>query len=61
MNDRLLRLIALARGHRKTEEEYARQRESFAYGNCALDNPRITRETVHAAALLHPPAPRPVA
>ena len=61
MTDQLMRMIALARGYRMTEEEFARQRESFAFGNCALHNPNITREMLHAAALRHPPAPRPEA
>jgi len=39
-------LIRATRGHVTTEAEIEEQRQSFAYGNTNIENPRITRETV---------------
>jgi len=43
-------LLAKARSHQITPEEKARQRLSFAYGNAAISNPNITRESIKRAA-----------
>ena len=43
------KLIAAATA-RMTPEDWKRQRISFAYGNGALSNPEITRESVKRAA-----------
>lgn len=43
-------LIASARGVTMTPSEKEEQRRSFAYGNTKIENDRITRETVDAAA-----------
>jgi hypothetical protein len=43
------KLIADAHA-RMTPEDWKRQRISFAYGNGALSNSRITRESVERAA-----------
>lgn len=39
-------LIEKAKSVRMTPEEVAAQRRSFAYGNAAFENPRITREMI---------------
>jgi hypothetical protein len=47
--ERLDRLIELAKNRGPvTAQELGEQRISFAYGNLAIDNPRITREMVIA-------------
>ncbi len=47
---RLDMLVAKARGHVMTPTEMEEQRQSFAYGNTAIENPRITRTVVEKAA-----------
>jgi len=47
----LERLLELARNAPPmTSEEREAQRRSFAYGNCAIDNPTVTRKVVDRAA-----------
>ncbi len=46
----LQNLLAAARNVVLTPEEKEQQRRSFAYGNVAIENPRITREMVDRAA-----------
>jgi hypothetical protein len=41
-------LIAATRDIEMTPEQAAEQRRSFVYGNCAFENPLITREMVAA-------------
>lgn len=43
-------LIALARKIEMTPEQAEEQRRSFAYGNCKIENDRITREMIDRAA-----------
>ncbi len=43
-------LLEWARTIEMTPAEREEQRRSFAYGNVALDNPRVTRELVDAVA-----------
>ena len=43
-------LLEAAKKHVPTPEERELQRRSFAYGNTAIENPRITREMVNRAA-----------
>ena len=50
MSNELQRLIELARNSRMTAEQKEEQRQSFAYGNAAFENDRITRETVSRAS-----------
>lgn len=42
-------LIERARNILMTPEQEREQRISFVYGNCAIENPRITREMVEDA------------
>jgi hypothetical protein len=42
-------LIEAARKVKMTPEQEAAQRRSFAYGNCKLENDRITREMIAEA------------
>jgi hypothetical protein len=49
MKPTLNALIARARGIRMTPEQAAAQRRSFVYGNCNIDNARVTREMVDEA------------
>ena len=47
----LERLLELARNASPmTPEEREAQRRSFAYGNCAIENPAVTREMVDEVA-----------
>jgi hypothetical protein len=41
-------LIEAANGHAMTPAEIWDQRVSFTFGNCSIENPRITRESVIA-------------
>jgi hypothetical protein len=50
MSEELRKLIELARNSRMTAEQQEEQRQSFAYGNAAFENERITRETVRRAS-----------
>lgn len=50
MNEELERLIEVARRITPTPEEREAQRRSFAYGNAAYENPRITREMIDREA-----------
>lgn len=49
MKPTLDQLIEAARKHRMTPAEEAEQRRSFVYGNCAIENERVTREMVEEA------------
>lgn len=46
MTEELRSLIELARNHAWTDEERRSQVISFAFGNCAIENPDITKEMV---------------
>lgn len=50
MTERLKELLERTRHVEMTDEEREEQRRSFAYGNTKLENDRITREMVDAAA-----------
>ena len=50
MNERLNALIEAAKSVVMTREDIEKQRESFAYGNTNIENSRITKETIAAAA-----------
>lgn len=50
MQQDLKELIEIARNHEITEEEHRAQVRSFAYGNCSLENPAITREMIDQIA-----------
>jgi hypothetical protein len=43
-------LIEWARGYEMTPAEREAQRRSFAYGNCAIENPLVTRQMVDEVA-----------
>lgn len=43
-------LVAEAKRFPMTDEQRQQQRLSFAYGNCAIDNPLVTRQVVQDAA-----------
>jgi hypothetical protein len=45
MTNNLQDLLEAAKKFVLTPEEKEQQRRSFAYGNAAIENPRITRET----------------
>jgi hypothetical protein len=45
----LERLLSWAKEHPPTEEELQEQRISFAYGNLALHDPRVTKDDVRRA------------
>lgn len=46
----LSKLIEMSRSVRVSSEQQEEQRRSFAFGNTALENPRITREIVDEQA-----------
>ncbi len=46
MNKKLEELIRKTRDIQMTEEQFARQRRSFVYGNTNIENQRITRQLV---------------
>jgi hypothetical protein len=50
MNAELERLIEIAKRITPTPEHREEQRRSFAYGNTAFENPRITREMIDRQA-----------
>ena len=50
MNAELERLIEVAKRIKPTPEHREEQRRSFAYGNTAFENPRITREMINRQA-----------
>jgi hypothetical protein len=50
MTDQLQELLARARNTQQTEADREAQRQSFAYGNAALANADVTRETVRLAS-----------
>jgi hypothetical protein len=50
MSGELERLIEKARAVHMTTEDKERQRRSFAFGNTAFENSRITRETIEIEA-----------
>ena len=43
-------LIERSRSLKMTPEQAEAQRQSFVYGNCAIDNPLVTREMVEEAS-----------
>ena len=50
MSEHLNQLMEAARGKPMSGEEKEAQRRSFAYGNAHIENARVTREMVDAAA-----------
>jgi hypothetical protein len=46
MTKLLAKLIEKARTHQWTDAEREAQAKSFAWGNCAIDNPNVTREMI---------------
>ena len=46
----LEKLIEFAKRHKMTPAEIEAQRQSFAYGNCHIENPLVTREMVAEAS-----------
>lgn len=50
MSNDLQKLIDASRGTLMTEAQKEAQRRSFAYGNAHIENERVTREMVDAAA-----------
>jgi hypothetical protein len=46
MGEELQKLIEIAKGVTPTPEHREEQRRSFAYGNTAYENARITREMI---------------
>ena len=50
MSSDLEKLIDASRGTPMTEAQKEAQRRSFAYGNAHIENERVTREMVDAAA-----------
>ena len=50
VTEELKRLIDAAKGVRPTEKEREEQRRSFAYGNTAFENARITRAMIDEQA-----------
>lgn len=50
MSEQLNRLMEAARGRPMSGAEKEAQRRSFAYGNAHIENDRVTREMVNAAA-----------
>jgi hypothetical protein len=50
MDARLQKLIDASRSVQMSPEEREAQRRSFAYGNAHIENGRVTREMVAAAA-----------
>jgi hypothetical protein len=56
MGEELKRLVEEGRSVKMSAMEKEEQRRSFAYGNTAFENPRITREMVEREAkrLAHP-------
>ena len=52
MPDKLERLLEMAKKYKMSPEEEETQRQSFAYGNTNIENPRITREMIKNEAKL---------
>ena len=50
MNEKLKPLVAAARQAEMTPTDRENQRISFAYGNTAIENERITREMIRTEA-----------
>jgi hypothetical protein len=50
MGEELNKLIEIAKGVTPTPEHREEQRRSFAYGNTAYENGRITREMINEQA-----------
>lgn len=46
MSPGLQKLIDATRGIKMTPEQEAAQRRSFAFGNCNIENPLVTREMI---------------
>ena len=53
MTPELKKLLKEARNRVMSDEERWRQRCSFAYGNCNLANPDVTRELIEEVARNH--------
>jgi len=51
MSENLTKLMEAARGKPMSGEEKEVQRRSFAFGNAHIENARVTREMVEAAAV----------
>lgn len=49
MSPELQKLIEATRHIEMTPEHLAEQRRSFAFGNCNIENPRVTREMIEEA------------
>ncbi|HLG85873.1 MAG TPA: hypothetical protein VKZ79_01600 [Alphaproteobacteria bacterium] len=50
MAEDLKKLVELAKAVRMTAPQVEEQRRSFAYGNTAIENPRITKELINQQA-----------
>ncbi len=50
MSEQLQKLIDASRGLQMSAAEKEQQRRSFAYGNAHIENTRVTKEMVAAAA-----------
>lgn len=50
MTEQLQKLIDASRGLKMTDAQKEAQRRSFAYGNAHIENERVTRDMVAAAA-----------
>ena len=50
MTNDVEKLVKLAKNVPETPADREKQRRSFAYGNTAIENPRITREMIDAQA-----------
>lgn len=50
MNDRLQELIKASRSQPMSDRQKEAQRRSFAYGNAHIENDRVTKAMVDAAA-----------
>ncbi len=50
MSENLAKLMEAARGKPMSGAEKEAQRRSFAYGNAHIENARVTREMIAAAA-----------
>ena len=46
MSRSLQQLLRMAKSVKMTAAQREEQRQSFAYGNAHIENPRVTRETV---------------
>lgn len=51
MTDAMRQMIEKAAAVRMTPDDQEAQRRSFAYGNAHIENDKVTREMVEAAAM----------